>query len=201
MDQSIDTVTLRAAIEGRCSVRAYAPGQIDPSKIQAVLAMAVRAPTAMHGEPWQFLVVQDARLLKQLSDRAKEMLRHDAARLHPDPGALGIFSQPGFNVFYDAPTLIVICAATTGHFASADCWLAAENLMLAAHAMGLGTCVIGSAVTALNLPEVKRELGIPDGSTAVVPVIVGVPAGEVRSSARKAPHILAWLKAAPSVPR
>lgn len=42
----------------------------------------------------------------------------------------------------------------------ADCWLAAENLMLSACALGLGTCCIGSAIPALNSPEAKSELGI-----------------------------------------
>jgi nitroreductase len=46
-------------------------------------------------------------------------------------------------------------------------WLAAENLMLAAHAMGLGTCVIGSAVPALNTPKSKAELNIPSECTAI----------------------------------
>lgn len=59
----------------------------------------------------------------------------------------------------------------------ADCWLAAENLLLAAYAQGLGTCVIGFAVSALNTPEWKAELKIPAEMTAVAPMIVGVPAG------------------------
>ena len=51
----------------------------------------------------------------------------------------------------------------------ADCWLAAENLMLAATAKGLGTCCIGFAVGILNTEEVKRELGIPEDGAAVAP--------------------------------
>ena len=66
-----------------------------------------------------------------------------------------------FCVFYDASTLIVICAKPMGPFVSADCWLAAENLMLAASALGLGTCCIGSAIPALNSPEAKPRAGDP----------------------------------------
>src|SRR5674476_520853 len=158
MVQSIDTMTLSEAINGRCSVRAYAPEKIDKSTLQALLAAAVRAPTAMH----------------------------------TDHSNRDIFSQPDFNVFYDAGTLVIICAKTAGHFALADCWLAAENLMLTAHAMELGTCVIGSAATALNMPDVKRELGIPAEMIAVAPIIVGKPRGEAMFSERNEPHILAW---------
>lgn len=192
MPQSIDTMSVRDAINGRCSVRAYAPEPINQSTLRALLSAAVRAPTAMHGEPWQFVIVQDRDTLKRLSDRAKETLAAETKLLHPDRGSLDIFSQPGFNVFYDAGTLVVICAKTAGHFAQADCWLAAENLMLAAHAMGLGTCVIGSAASALSLPDVKHELGIPAESIAVAPIIVGKPRGETLTSARNEPQVVAW---------
>lgn len=192
MTQSIDTMTVKDAIYGRCSVRAYAPAQINQSTLRALLAAAVRAPTAMHGEPWQFVLVQDRDTLKRLSDRAKEILAAEAAHRPPDRGSFDTFTQPDFNVFYDAGTLVVICAKTADHFALADCWLAAENLMLAAHAMGLGTCVIGLAVTVLNLPDVKHELGIPPEMSAVAPIIVGMPRGEMLPGARKEPHVVAW---------
>ena len=58
--------------------------------------------------------------------------------------------------------------------------------------MGLGTCVIGSALPALNTPEVMAELGIPAEFSAVAPIIVGVPTGETPPTARKDPKVLAW---------
>jgi nitroreductase len=192
MAQSIDTMTLRDAIYGRCSVRTYALEPIDRPTLLTLLAAAVRAPTAMHAEPWQFVIVQDVDRLKRLSDRAKLLFSAETKGLHPERSGRNIFSQPGFNVFHDAGTLVVICARTAGPFAQADCWLAAQNLMLAAHAMGLGTCVIGSAASALNLPEVKDELGIPPEAIAVAPIIVGKPSGEALPTPRKEPQILAW---------
>lgn len=192
MNEALDTMTVRRAIYGRCSVREYSPEIIDQPTLHSLLAAAVRAPTAMHGEPWQFVVIQDPAKLKRLSDLAKVTIAAESSRLHPDHKAPGLFSQPGFNVFYDASTLVVICAATTGRFEQADCWLAAENLMLAAHAMGLGTCVIGSAAAALNTPDMKIELGIPPDVTAIAPIIVGKPRGETAPSARKDPQVLAW---------
>jgi len=84
----------------------------------------------------------------------------------------------------------VICAKHTGPFAAADCWLAAENLMLAACALGLGTCCIGSAVPALNSPAIKSELGIPADVEVVAPIIVGIPASAAVESTRRGPLIL-----------
>jgi nitroreductase len=76
----------------------------------------------------------------------------------------------------------------------ADCWLAAENLMLAACALGLGTCCIGSAVTVLNRPDVKSELLILHETKVVVPIVIRIPAGPTPDVPRKAPEILSWKK-------
>jgi nitroreductase len=182
------------AIYGRRSVRSYAPERVDRATILALLGAAVRAPTAVHMEPWAFVVLQDLTALKHLSDRAKPLFVGEAHRAHLDPGGhlLDAFTSPEFNIFYDAATLIVICAKPMGPFVVADCWLAAENLMLAACAMGLGTCVIGSAVPALNSSEIKAELGIPAEFLAVAPIIVGWPGDDTTPTARKEPRVLAW---------
>ena len=66
--------------------------------------------------------------------------------------------------------------------------------MLAACAKDLGTCCIGLAVSVLNAPDVKRELGIPEGSDAVAPIIVGFPHGKIEPVDRRPPQVLRWLK-------
>jgi len=176
-----------ATIFQRRAVRSYKPEKLDEATIRTLLEAAVQAPTAMHLEPWGFLVIQDAALLRRLSDGAKTLAK-------AEPGSrLAQRATPEFNIFYDAGTLIVICGRPVGPFVAADCWLAAENLMLAACAMGLGSCCIGFAVPILNTPSVKRELGIPDDVTAVAPIIVGVPSGVTAPVGRKAPVILRWL--------
>ncbi|HVC21755.1 MAG TPA: nitroreductase family protein, partial [Vicinamibacterales bacterium] len=181
--------------------RSYTGDLLDRSVVRSLLDAAVRAPTAMHAEPWMFVVVQDGRLLEQLSDRAKAAWAAEARRfqdLHrtkgegPAGGFADRMASPGFSVFYDAGTLIVICGRAREPFAAADCWLAAENLMLAATALGLGTCCIGSAVSMLNESDIKATLRIPPDVTAVAPIIVGVPKGVTPSVPRKPPEILYW---------
>ena len=178
-------------INGRCSVRTYTEERIPEATIHLLLNAAVRAPSAMNEQPWQFVIVQEKSLLKKVSDQVKAVLGAEAEFLPPHHGGLMGFSEPGFNIFYDAGTLIVICKKTGGQFAEGDCWLAAENLMLYAHSLGLGSCVIGSAIATMNLPVVKKELGIPAGSIAVAPIILGFPLGAITQSARHSPHILA----------
>ena len=187
-------VSLIDAIHGRRSVRAYAPQILDQATIRTLLDAAVQAPTAIHEEPWEFVILQDVNALKRLSDRARPLFVEEVHRADLGRGGrrLDKFEHPDFNIFYNAGTLIVICAKPMSPFVVADCWLAAENLMLAAYAMGLGTCVIGSAVSGLNTPEIKDELGIPAEVSAIAPIIVGVPSDQPPATSRKKPQILAW---------
>jgi nitroreductase len=187
-------MSIMEAIYKRCSVRSYSPERLDQATIHTLLAAAVRAPTAVHEEPWVFAILQDTSALKRLSDRAKPLFLEEVQRAHLDRGehTLDIFASPDFNMFYNAGTLIIICGKPMGPFVVADCWLAAENLILAACSMELGTCVIGAAVPALNTPDIKAEFGIANELTAIAPIIVGVPSGETPPTARKEPEVVFW---------
>lgn len=187
-------VSAMDAIYHRRAVRDYMPDNIDPAIVTALLDAAVQAPTAMHEEPWAFAVIQDQKTLKRLSDNSKAFLGRGTDSVHAlgSSHTLDRFTSPEFNIFYNASTLIVVCGIPLGPFVIPDCWLASENLMLAAYANGLGTCVIGLAVAALNTPEWKKELNIPVEMTAIVPIIVGVPAGETPAVPRKQPEVLIW---------
>jgi nitroreductase len=189
-------------IHARRSIRSYTGKPIEKDVVRSLLEAAVQAPTALHEEPWAFVVIQDSATLKRISERAKALWAGDSTherQLH----SVGeqslrtefarLLADPDFSLFYDAGTLIVICGKSVGPFVVADCWLAAENLMLAACAKGLGTCCIGSAVGALNSEEIKRELGIPQDVVAVAPIIVGEPRSSTRpTSPRKPPEVLVW---------
>ncbi|HVE12435.1 MAG TPA: nitroreductase family protein [Elusimicrobiota bacterium] len=184
-------MTVMDAIYGRRSVRAYAPQPLERTVIRDLIGAAIQAPTAVHEEPWAFAVIEDRETLRRLSDTAKELLHEVEHGIHLPGAGSRRFKLPE-NVFYDAGTLIVIYGKPLGPFVVADCWLAAENLMLAARAMGLGSCVIGLAVAALNMPEWKAELKVPSEMTAYAPIIVGVPKEEPPPTGRQDPQILIW---------
>lgn len=182
------------AIYQRRSVRNYKTQRLDETIVRTLLDAAVHAPTAMHQEPWSFAVIQDKDLLNRLSDSAKEQVRNETQGSDSQHAkhSLELVNAPDFHVFYNAGTLIVIYSKLQGPFVVADCWLAAENLMLAACMKGLGSCVIGFAVSTLNSTQWKTELKIPAQMTAVAPIIVGLSAGETPPVPRKPPEILAW---------
>jgi nitroreductase len=187
----------------RRAVRSYEPTPLAEDVVRDLLEAAVHAPTAMHAEPWAFVVVQDPAVLQRISDRAKAlMIEEETEHRHliNAPGAspagkhLSMLWDKSFNIFYNAGTLIVICAKPLGAFVTADCWLAAQTLMLAACAMELGTCPVGFAVPVLNTPEMKELLGIPAEMTAVAPIIAGHPRGVTVPVSRRPPEVLRWIR-------
>jgi nitroreductase len=160
-------ITFFEVLLGRRSVRHYQAKRVGKISISSLLEAAVRAPTAMHQEPLAFVIINDKKTLKSLSDLAKPLVI-TKAKLTPterNQHMDELFDNPDFNIFYNAGTLIIICGKTDAPFYSADCWLAAENVMLAASAMGLGSCVVGSALPALQLNDVKAQLKISDKYT------------------------------------
>ena len=184
------------AIYERRAVRSYTTRRVDPEMIRTLIDAAIQAPSAVNQQPWAFVVIQDSRLLERLSARSKQLM---LAQVKPGSALWehsGMLKDPAFNVFYDAGTLIVVCAARGDWPANEDCCLAAQNLMLAAHALGLGTCPIGFAREALNEPDAKRELGIPADHSVVMPIIVGYPREHPAATPRRVARILSWKTSA-----
>lgn len=180
------------AIFTRRSVRAYSPRKVDDGTIRKLLLAAVQAPSAMNRQPWLFSIVQDASQLVRYSDRAKEML---VAQMSGDSKVSHYADRlrdPSFNIFYDASTLIVIGVAERSTYSDADCWLAASNLMLAGIGAGLGSCCIGFAMTVLNTPDVKKEIGLPASGAAIAPILLGYPAAAPPSIPRSDPKLVSW---------
>jgi nitroreductase len=189
------SIDVMDAIYNRHAVRNFLPKKVDSEIINQLLDTATYAPSALHEESRAFVVIQNRSVLDRISATAKLLMKsetkdqHDLQREH----ILEIAEHKEFNIFYNAPALIVICSTFKGPFVSADCWLAAENLMLSALSYDLASCVIGFAVPALNSPEWKSELEIPEQMTAVAPIILGWPAGATLATKHHSPVILKWL--------
>jgi nitroreductase len=146
------------AIRTRRSIRAYTRQPVSPAAVESLLRAAMSAPSAMDQRPWQFVVV---------TDRAKL------------DGLTAIL--PGGQMLQQAPLAIVFCGDPTretklqGYWMQ-DCSAATENLLLAAHAQGLGAVWIGVYPAEGQVRGVRERLGIP---AAVVPfsiVALGHPA-------------------------
>jgi nitroreductase len=201
MKSIAETLSALDVIYSRRSVRVYTPEPVAESTVRGLIDAAVQAPTAMGSPALSFVVVQDTRRLAQLSELSKTLWRQQAEtqperfiHLRFDAGeeCLARLSDPRFDIFHGATTLVVICSRGREWWETAGCWMAAENLMLAASALGLGTCCIGAAVDALNTAEMRLELAIAPNLTAVAPIVLGVPAKPAEPIERRPADVIAW---------
>jgi nitroreductase len=179
---------LNAAILGRRSVREFTSQPVADETIRGLIDAAIHAPNAVNQQPWTFTVVRDQTVLTRLSDDAKRHMLANMPDRHADHFRARL-SDPNFQIFYHAPALIIISALEHGPWIVEDCALAAENLMLAAYADGLGTCWIGFAQSFLNTSEGKKALELPAAWVPVAPIIVGHPKGTTTAVPRREPAI------------
>lgn len=180
------------AIYRRRAIRQYTDVPVHPAMLNELFKAAVQAPSAINQQPWAFAVVQGRDRLNRYSNRAKEHLLAILPQLLKLHQRADTLSSEAYNVFHHAGTLVAICAKPAAHHPADDCLLAAQNFMLAAHGMGLGTCPIGFVRPWLNLPEIKQELGIPGNYSVVMPLVVGWPALIPPATPRTEPEIVCW---------
>jgi nitroreductase len=156
------------AIANRRSLRKFKPGQISDSELQAVLDAGLQAPTGHNDQSCFFAVVQNAGLAKEISDGGKEAMRQI-----PIPWISDLGKNEKFNIFYEAPTVIIVAARKGAVSPIADVCAAIENMLIAAESVGVGSCWIGFAKYYFNGPERLKKLGIPEGYEVEYGVALG----------------------------
>ena len=180
---------LHEAIAGRRAVRQYTAESLDKDTIRRLIGAAVLAPSAINEQPWVFTVVSDQALLDRASRDVKAHVRATMSASAYAGRLKGMVDRDNEQIFHRAPTLVLISAAAPGPWVVEDCTLAAANLMLTAHSLGLGSCWIGFAQSYCNSPEGRVMFGLDAGSETVAPIIIGYPAAIAPPVARKPPQI------------
>ena len=184
---------LDTALASRRSVRDYAAEPVDEATIRHLIGAAVLAPSATNGQPWTFLVVRDRALLDRLSAETKAYLLAGALPEGPGVERRRVrLADPDYQIFHHAPVLILISGSASDRWVVEDCSLAAENLMLAAAALGLGTCWIGYAQRYLETAAGRALVGLPGEVLPVAPIVVGHPRTVPGPTDRREPEIR-WL--------
>ena len=165
----------------RRSIRRFEPKQIEEAALQQILQAGLYAPSAGGRQGVIFAVCQD----KEVNERLGKIKR---ANSNPHMATATSFvsrEQPSIaddpsltNAFYDAPTVITFFAPKDFLFSKEDCALAAENMMLTADALGIGSCYIGQGWTAFADPygqEILQQWNIPTDRYAVMQLLLGYP--------------------------
>lgn len=182
----MDTI---AAIYGRRSIRNYEPRLVPRSLVEAIVHDAAQAPTPppSGAAPFAFVVIEGIARIAAHGDAALAF-----AREHRKPDRANDWvDKPGFLVFFNAPAVVVICGFDDGYGQTLqDCNRAGQNLMLSAHARGLGTCWVGSPMLWLRDPATRAELGVPADYTPHAALTLGYPSGTSSGIPRERPEII-----------
>lgn len=144
----------------RTSVRAYTSQPVEDEKVEAIIRAAMAAPSAGNKQPWRFVVITDRDKLQQIADSLHTM-----------------------RMAKDAALAIVVCGDMTATFPEEglDYWVedtsaATENLLLAAHSLGLGAVWCGVYPLSERVAFVSRLLELPGNIVPLNVVPIGYPA-------------------------
>lgn len=154
-------------ILGRRSVRVYTPEPVSETAVHKMLEAAMAAPSAMTRDPWRFVTIRHAAKLQELGT-----------------------ALPGGSMLRTAPMAIVVCgdqqAAFENHtgYLLQDCSASIENLLLAAHGLGLGACWVGVYPAEESMRKVKQLLNLPSTIVPVAAIAIGHPGEQLAPRTR-----------------
>jgi len=158
----------------RRSIRKYTEQRVEPEKLDLLLKAAMAAPSAMNSRPWEFVVVTEEEKLRQFRKRL-------------------IFGNR------NAPAAIIVCGNPAAAknpsgrlFWVQDCSAAAQNILIAATALGLGTVWVGIYPVPNFVAVVRDVLSIPKGVTPLCLIYVGYPAEEKQARTRYDERRVHW---------
>lgn len=195
MMTDMESDRILSVLRERRSVRNYTDREVSDEIVRTIIAAGIQAPTALGFQPWQFVVVRDRDLMRRASDYCKPILAAKIAE-EPRPGTeafLMALKNPEYSIFYNAPVLILVLGAREVVSSVIDCTLCAENMMLAAWALGLGSCWVGSAALIQQNPDLLAALKVPEDQQIVAPLIFGHPAPLPPKPERREPRIT-WIQ-------
>lgn len=186
MNETMQTILHRRAI------RRFDERQIDEELLQQILQAGLYAPSAGGKQGVIFAVCQDKEVNERLGKikRANSNPHMATAKNYVSKEQPSIADDPKLiNAFYDAPTVITMFAPKNFLFSVDDCAVAAENMMLAADSLGIGSCYIGQGWTAFADSygqEVLRKWEIRSDYYAVMQLLLGYPKADDKHPAAKA---------------
>lgn len=159
------------AIMSRRSIRSYKPEQIKPEQLDTIMKCAINAPSALNRQSWEVRAIQSADLLSRINSSFVEKAKGKNLQ-----GSAARAQEPGFSVFHGAPTLIIVGKDKSNPYSAVDCGLLAQNILLSAESMNIGTCTIGNMASILNDPDSAdflKEINMPDTHEVVFGIAVG----------------------------
>lgn len=208
-----DTSRLVQLMASRRSCRNYTEQSVDRSMLEDLVKIGTTAPSGTNCQHWTFTILPEratviefaqhiASFFKRLNRAAEKTLKRKALKLIGKPKLEHYYQEyyPSVKeglvaweqyqrdlLFHGATAVIVVASKPGGSCPMEDAMLASQNILLAAHSMGLGSCLIGFAVEAMQYDRsLKKFLQVPDEETVYAVIALGYPDEEYQGlSGRK----------------
>lgn len=183
------------AIRTRRSVRSYEELNIPRDIVEVIIEAGNQAPSSLNSQPWRFVVVEDKKVKKKLLKAARPQAKNIIESLKTrDPekyeARMKRFEEMEDPIYYSAP--VVLFVVGHGRYADHSCPLACQNMMLAAHSLGLGSCWVGFGSMVTEDPDVIEILELKEDEKIFGPIILGYPK-DIPEPPEKKPPIVKWV--------
>lgn len=202
--------SLAAFLRSRRSCRAFAAREVPRQALEKLIDTARYAPTGHNSQNFQFIVVRDRELIRTLAGRTAVFYRNLHGMLSAPEAKLPPWLQSHMRgmrlnwehhqagkdrIFRDAPALILVHALAENSSSAQNCHLAMAHIILQAHALGLGTCIIGYFLTAAERdPSIVKELEVPAENKIFTCCTVGYPVLKFPKLLPRKPPAVRWLE-------
>ena len=165
----------------RRSVRKYQPQAVNRDTMQIIVECGINAPNAINRQAWEIRVVDNPEVIKKLTD----LYVKDNPKEAENPSFI--------NMFRNAPTVAFIANDTTFAYSPVDCGLMAENMILSAWSMGIGSCCLGGPARFMKSnPEANKylqEMGFSENYDLLLCIGFGYPAEIPKAKPRDAAKV------------
>jgi len=206
----------------RRSIRSFRNEPLPDALIQRVLEAGRFAPSAGNSQPWKFIVVNSPIIISEMERDAvraskffmwmldysrtekrrrylkpytKLMIRLQPNDLHPVPfGLMQQIARDNARAFYGAPTLILLLEDVRGVAnPSTDIGICGQNMVIAAHSLGLGTCWIGMVKILTYMSKWKKFFGIKYPYKLNNCIALGWPKGKFDGEVPREVQLVTWF--------
>ena len=224
-DEFRDRLTaVEHTIYTRRSVRLFKEKSVPDDMIQRILEAARFAPSAGNCQPYKFIVITNPAIIRELEQKAIIPLRIlkngylikgtkkpfwksvlftlfswiDVNAFDPRPmTAMEKAAKENGNMYFNPPAVIMVLKNTRGiSNPDFDAGICCQNMVLAAHSLGLGTCYISLPIKPLNSPlmrSFRRKIGIQEPFKAITSIAVGYPRGKIDATVSRDTPEVAWI--------
>lgn len=180
-------------IRNRRTTRKFKAEQLKSEELKEIIDAGLYAPSAHNQQSWNFTVIQNKEVIKELSDATKELGKDS-----PNDFIKKISNNESYHIFYEAPTVIVVSGKIDNVMPQVVCAAATQNMLLAAESLDIGVCWNG-LVTSLFSDEEKckeysKKLQIPEGFKPYYAIALGYKEVRMTKAATRRENAVQYIK-------